>query len=425
MGSYSISRDVLISTGLHVIIDSGHNMIVGTRNTSAHFLCGSLIDGSGGPIMERVLVHIKDGIITAIEIRHDNNHLPLGTIDWSDCTLIPALVDCHVHLFMSGTADPAVRSSQLHYTFKEARAVIASHISAQIRHGIVALRDGGDYGGHALRFKGEGMPGVRHPILISCAGRAWHALGRYGSLIGRAPDNDLSLAQSIAAEPESPDHIKIVNSGINSLTEFGKETRPQFSLQELMKAIKTAEHIGLKTMVHANGRVPVESAAQAGCHSLEHGYFMGEDNLKLIADRRIYWIPTAYAMKAYARLAKKASGEAHIAQKNIDHQLNQIRLAREIGVPMAIGTDCGSLGVNHGDAFSEEMRLFVEAGFTIPEVVRLATASGAQLLGLEHEIGELKVGMPASFVVLKGNPAAMFDSLKSPERVYYKAVRLS
>ncbi|MGO9378823.1 MAG: amidohydrolase family protein [Dissulfurispiraceae bacterium] len=399
-------------------------MIVGTRNACAHLFCGSLIDGSGGRIQERVMVGIKGGVITAISGNNAGKHLPPGAIDWSDCTLLPGLVDCHVHLFMSGTADPSIRSSQLRYTFNEARPIIVSHLTDQIRHGIVALRDGGDYGGHALRFKSEGMPGMRNHIVINCSGRAWHGPGRYGRLIGRTPENDLSLAQSISSDPDSPDQIKIVNSGINSLTEFGKETRPQFSLQELMKAVKAAEHLGLKAMVHANGRLPVDAAAQAGCHSIEHGYFMGENNLRLLADRRIYWIPTAYTMKAYSRLVKKGSGEAHIALKNLDHQLNQIRLAREIGVPMAIGTDCGSLGVHHGDAFSEEMRLFVEAGFTIPEVVRLATVSGAQLLGIDHEIGELKVGSPATFVVLKGNPADMFDSLKSPERVYFKAMRI-
>jgi imidazolonepropionase-like amidohydrolase len=415
----------LTSTALHVIIHTGRNMIVGTRNASAHLFCGSLIDGSGGPIQQRVLVGIKDSIITSIDREYDRKYLPPGTIDWSNCTLLPGLVDCHVHLFMSGTANPAVRSSQLHYTFTEARPIIAGHLSDQIRHGIIALRDGGDYGGHALRFKREGMQGMRSPVLISCAGRAWHTTGRYGRLIGRPPEDNLSLAQSIASDAESPDHIKIVNSGINSLTEFGKETRPQFSLQELMKAVKTTEHLGLKAMVHANGRLPVDAAAQAGCHSIEHGYFMGKDNLTLLADRLIYWVPTAYPMKAYTGLAKKGSVEANIALKNLDHQLNQIRLAREFGVPMAIGTDCGSLGVHHGEAFSEEMRLFVEAGFTIPEVVRLATASGAQLIGIEHETGEFKVGMPATFVILKGTPTALFDSLKLPERVYFKGIRLA
>jgi len=400
-------------------------MIVGTSNASAHLFCGSLIDGSGGPIQERVLVGIKDSIITSIDREYDRKHLPPGTIDWGDCTLLPGLVDCHVHLFMSGTANPAVRSSQLHYTFTEARPIIAGHLSDQVRHGIIALRDGGDYGGHALRFKREEMPGMLNPVIINCAGRALHAPGRYGRLTGKPPENGLSLAQSIASDPESPDHIKIINSGINSLTEFGKETRPQFSLQELMKAVKTTENLGLKVMVHANGRLPVDAAAQAGCHSIEHGYFMGRDNLKLLANRRIYWIPTAYPMKAYTGMAKKGSVEADVALKNLDHQLNQIRLAREIGVPMAIGTDCGSLGVHHGDAFSEEMRLFAEAGFTIPEVVRLATVSGARLIGIEHETGEFKVGMPATFVVLKGNPDALFDSLKSPERVYFKGMRLA
>ncbi|HMK55496.1 MAG TPA: amidohydrolase family protein [Dissulfurispiraceae bacterium] len=390
-----------------------------------HIFCGCLIDGSGGPVQERVLLRIDKGIIAALDKDLNAERFPPETIDWSECTLIPGLVDCHVHLFMSGSSDSALRLRQLNYSFIEAEPIISRHLSAQARYGIVALRDGGDYGGHALRFKRESLPGMSGaPAFISCAGRAWRSKGRYGRLIGRAPENGQSLAGAIQSDTDRPDHIKIVNSGINSLAEFGKETRPQFSLQELAEAVAAAENMGLKIMVHANGKIPVGFAAQAGCHSIEHGYFIGEDNLRLLAERRVCWIPTAYPMKAYSRLARKGSKEANISVKTLDHQLEQMRLAKSIGVPMAIGTDCGSLGVEHGESFSEEMRLFSAAGFTLSEVVRLATASGARLLGIGHKMGELKVGMPATFVVLKGGPATLYESLKSPDKVYINGRQL-
>ncbi len=395
----------------------------GALDEPTTMFCGSLVDGTGGPILERVLIRVKDGTIIAIEKLRGGDSVPPGVEDWSEYTLVPGFVDCHVHLFMSGTSDPFVREKQLAYSFDKARVVIARHLLDQLRHGIIVLRDGGDYGGHALRFKKEEMARSQSPLLLHCAGRAWHRRGRYGRLIGRSPAEGTSLAQAILADNKLSDHIKIVNSGINSLTEFGKETLPQFSLEELTEAVKAAEGLGLTTMVHANGHLPVGSAARAGCHSIEHGFFMGEDNLRLLADRQIYWVPTACTMKAYAEEMGMKSLKARIAARNLENQLEQIRLARQFGVPLALGTDCGSLGVHHGTAFVQEMKLFLEAGFTLPEVIRCATLNGAKLLGISNETGQLKMGKAATFILTKGNPSALPESLKSPEGVYCKGKR--
>ena len=142
-----------------------HEEIVttGSLDKPVSLFCGSLIDGSGGPILERALITIKDGFITAVE---EVRGIPSGTEDLGDCTIVPGLVDCHVHLFMSGTTDPSVRKSQLSYSFDEAGSIIKRHLAAQLSHGVFTVRDGGDYGGHALRYKremmlaGHGMPRV-------------------------------------------------------------------------------------------------------------------------------------------------------------------------------------------------------------------------------------------------------------------------
>jgi imidazolonepropionase-like amidohydrolase len=406
------------------MIMEGDFMTTSSADNPAYLFCGSLIDGSGGPVRERVLLCIRNGLISAVEDVSDNAVFPFGAVDFSDCTIIPGLVDSHVHLFMSGTSDRSIRENQLKYSFNEARSIIAGHLDSHIRHGIVALRDGGDYGGHSLRYKHEVMPIVQKKIIMCCAGHAWHAPGRYGRLIGRPTTQGISLSESIVKGRERPDHIKIVNSGINSLAVFGRETAPQFTRAELTEAVKAGEKFGLKFMVHANGRLPVEISILAGCHSIEHGFFMHEDNLRLLADRQIYWVPTAGTMKAYSEHIEKGSREAVIAARNLDHQLGQMSFARKLGVPMAIGTDCGSLGVHHGPAFSEEVKLFIEAGFTLSEVIRCAALNGARLLGIDHEIGELKAGMPATLIALKGAPSELPKALKNPLEVYYKGNRI-
>ncbi len=380
---------------------------------------GWLIDGSGGPARRDVLAGVTDGRFASLS-RDFRGETPTGCIDYSNCTMLPGLVDCHVHLFMSGTGDMTVRKGQLEMSFDEAKDVIRHHLRQQLSHGVVAVRDGGDYGAHALRYKQECLSAEGIPVQIRSAGRAWRAPGRYGRLIGRPPAQGKTLAQAIAACGEQVDHVKIVQSGINSLRVYGKETPPQFSQSDLNDAVATAEDRGLSVMVHANGRLPVEMAAMAGCLSIEHGFFMGRENLALLAERRILWVPTAFTMQGYATHIDAKTGERDIALRNLESQVEQIAEARRLGVLLGIGTDCGSLGVNHGEAFAGEVRLFLQAGFSPEETVQCATANASRLLGIGEECGRIAPDMPATFIIIPGSPAELAVNLGSPLHTFVR-----
>ena len=325
-----------------------------------------------------------------------------------------------MHLFMSGTGDPELRRKQLQANYEEIKEVVPAHIRAHLRHGVVAVRDGGDYGDFTVRFKQECFDRGTCPVYLKVAGRAWHAPGRYGKLIGRSPEKGESLARAIRQNSRNKDHVKVLNSGLNSLQDFGRETRPQFPPHELEEARVEVSRLGLKLMVHANGRLPVRQAVEAGCDSIEHGFFMGEENLRLMAEKGTFWVPTAITMKAYGRMLEPGSIEAEMAKKNLKHQLGQIKKARELGVKLAVGTDAGSLGVNHGQAVREEIGLFQEAGLTIEEAVKCATFNGAVLLGLEKEIGLIGPGFQASFILVQGDPSQISGSLLSPRKAFVR-----
>lgn len=382
---------------------------------------GWLVDGSGGPVQENVILEIEAGGIRAGSCMKGGKVNIPPAIDYSRCTLLPGLVDSHLHLFMSGTGDPAVRNHQLSAQYTEIKAAIRKHLAAHLAAGVVAVRDGGDRLGHALQYKSEFSDDS--PIRIQVAGRAWKRAGRYGRLIGRSPAEGQSLARAIAAADHGIDHLKIVNSGLNSLKVFGKETPPQFDLAEMKAAVETARRKGLDVMAHANGRLPVKICIEAGCRSIEHGFFMGRENLVRLADSQTIWVPTAITMKAYAETLPRNSPEADIARRNLDHQLEQMVLAKQLGVKMALGTDAGSLGVHHGKAVREEMALFTEAGFSLPETVAAATRVGAELLGI-GEIGVVEPGREATFLVVEGPPGLLPDSLGRVESVYVKGKRV-
>jgi imidazolonepropionase-like amidohydrolase len=213
--------------------------------------------------------------------------------------------------------------------------------------------------------------------------------------------------------------VKLVNSGLNSLKIYGRETAPQFSQEEIRELVVLAGKQGRKVMVHANGRQAVQDAVEAGCHSIEHGFFMGKENLQRMAERGCVWVPTACTMKAYAEILEhgKNAADAAIARKNLFHQLDQLYLARELGVTVALGTDAGSPGVLHGEAVFEEMKLFVKAGYSLVETVRSATSVGARLMGLE-DMGLLAEGRVADFLVARGTPAQLPRKFSYLEDIY-------
>ena len=125
--------------------------------------------------------------------------------------------------------------------------------------------------------------------------------------------------------------------------------------------------------------------------NIEHGFFMGTDNLSLMADKAVIWVPTAVTMQAYGRYLKQIGKNTDIARQNLDHQLEQLMAARQYEVPIALGTDAGSPAVDHGIAMVDEMKILMEAGFSIEKTIRCATFNGAQLLGI-RDLGLLVPG---------------------------------
>jgi imidazolonepropionase-like amidohydrolase len=387
-------------------------------SATTYLLAGWLIDGSGGPVQEKVLIKIVDGRFAAIEKYVPDAGLDLAQVtDLLHCTILPPLVDSHVHLFMSGATDKLTREHQLIAGYKELRPVIARHLHYLFTHGVLAVRDGGDRGGYALTYR---QTKEMHPeVILKVVGRAWHTEGRYGGLIGRFPGDGESLVDAYGREEAAVDQVKLVNSGFNSLKVFGLETEPQFSESELAEVVVAAAKVGRKVMVHANGKEPVRRAVAAGCNSIEHGFFMGRENLELMVEKGTFWVPTVFTMKAFAVNFGHTGSHANlqVIERNLHHQLGQLSLARQLGVNVAMGTDAGSLGVLHGESMVEEMKLFQKAGYSLAETVRCATSNGARLLGLD-DFGLLVKGKAATFLVARGAPPQLPRKLSYLEGIF-------
>ena len=368
--------------------------------------CGWLIDGLGGQVQENVTLTINGDRIEKIDQDATLPSLVDTYIDLSHCTITPPLADSLVYLFMSATTDKTVRETQLQSSCTELGPAIKRHLNDLFSYGILGFRDGGDHGGCSRQFC---QSADLHPELTAqCAGKALHKKGQYGAYFGRAVASNTNLATLFDSSFADSDVVRVFNSGLNSLQELGKETEPQFSTEELRELVAVAEEKNQKVTVHANGPEAVHRAIAAGCQSIEHGFFMGEDNLKRLADSGIFWVPTVFTIKAFGLFRRfiRQQSDAGVIQKTLENQLNQLRLAKELGVKVALGTAAGSLGVLHGEAMVEELKLFKKAGYTLSEAIQCATTRSAALLGLKQFQG-ISAGKAATFLICRGAPSQL------------------
>ncbi|ETR73752.1 MAG: Amidohydrolase [Candidatus Magnetoglobus multicellularis str. Araruama] len=372
---------------------------------NGHIFARYLIDGTGTAIQKDRVITIKNSIIAKIEQFSPVMSQKI-THNLSSHCIIPPLTDAHVHLTMSGTLDLQKRHSQLNLNFDQATKHISFHLKQYEKAGIIVLRDGGDRLGHTFTYKQN----IDHRVDILSCGVAWYQKGRYGQFAGKGIDsNDNSL--KIISSHFPGDHIKIIQSGINSIRKFGKQTAPQFSQDEMTGICQWARQNNTPVMVHANGVLPVKIAIQAGCTSIEHGYFMGEENLQIMADNQIFWVPTLVPMHSLAHNLSQPE-EKDIACRTFDSQCEQIQKARALGVPIAIGSDSGSYGVDHGSGLFEEMKLMVSCGFSVSQVIHFCSSQNLFLFNRPLS-GVLKIGENARFVAVKSRPEKLFEKIKS------------
>ena len=366
---------------------------------------GRLIDGTGAPARKDVFVRVEKGMVQAITDTVPSR--PHDLIDLSGCTVLPCLVDSHVHLFLSGSLDGEEHRRQMAAGFEEACRVIAANIDSHQSCGVLTVRDGGDGQAHVSRYSRERIEKECDLFRAQAPGRGWFKPGRYGKLVGGEPLPENDFIEIITGQMAATDHVKLVNSGLNSLTRFGVRTAPQFTPDELSAIVAAAHGAGRPVMVHANGEVPVRQAVEAGVDSIEHGYFMGTDNLLRMADYRTFWVPTLAPMHAFAQTGGDPGG---VASRTLDHQVEQLAFARSAGVKVALGTDAGSPGVYHGRGLISELTLFMAAGYTIEQAVCCATANGADLLKMPDR-GRIAPGMPVLWAVAPGNESRLPASL--------------
>ncbi|MCI5208757.1 MAG: hypothetical protein D3910_08175 [Candidatus Electrothrix sp. ATG2] len=194
-----------------------------------------------------------------------------------------------------------------------------------------------------------------------------------------------------------------------------------------------------KAIVVANGVRQVAEALEAGCDAIEQGFGMGEANLRIMAERGVLWIPSVLRAKnaldgssgggsvccrfstRYVAPGEPVPGAKAFWKKTLAEQLGQLRLARELGVKIAVGTGAGSAGILHGESVVEEIKLFLKAGYSLEGGIQCASKNGAEFFGMD-QLGQLAVGQRATFLVTRGTAKQLPRKLSYLEGVYIDGV---
>lgn len=378
-----------------------------------------VVDVEQGIVLDDHHVVLEEGVIREVTpVRPSFQGARL--VDLGGMTLLPGLIDAHVHV-------TAYDGNFLHLR-RESPAYVAARTSAVLREmlsrGFTTVRDvgGADFG--IARAVAEGY--FQGPRLLFC-GKALSPTGGHGDFRGVGVDKEddayayMSLARRcdgvdavrLAARDEirrGANHIKIMaNGGISSPTD--RISSDQFSEAEIAAVVDEAHMAGLYVAAHTYTASSVARAVRNGVLSVEHGNLLDEPTVALMKERAVFYVPTLAVFEAIAEEGRAAGFSTDSMGKLTEVRqggLRALELAHRAGVPMAYGTDLP--GAMHRRQLAE-FRLRLEV-LPPAEIIRSATMVGARLLRLEDSIGQIRPGFAADMIAMRGDPfdaAALSD----------------
>jgi imidazolonepropionase-like amidohydrolase len=369
----------------------------------------SLIDGSGAePVHGRAVVLEGDRIIQVV----DDARAPRGRrIDLSGCTLLPGLINCHVHLCFGAEADPVRVMRDEPYALTALK--VLRRAQETVEAGVTTVRDlgGRDYAEFAVRRAvAEGLfPGPR----ILGAGRPVCMTGGHGNAIGREADGPDDARKAVREQLKAgADVIKLIATG-GVMTPGVEPGSPQLTLEEMRAAIEEATKAGRRTAAHAQGSTGIADAIEAGITTIEHGIFLTDEIVATMKHKGVFLVATLAAPAAISAGGLAAGIPDYMVRKSdavVTAHVASFRRAHQAGARIAAGADSGTPLNPHGSLLPE-LELMIKYGMTPLEAIRSATSVAAEALGLGSETGRVAEGHAADLLAVTGDPAERIGAL--------------
>ena len=377
-----------------------------------------VIDGAGQVLPDRFLV-IEGGAIADIRPMSDFPDTPDGeVVDVSGRTVMPGLIDCHVHLSIDGDADPI--GQVVGDTAAMSALRMARNAAKTLAAGVTTVRDLGAKDHVDISFRrglDEGLAAAAPRLVLSgqpvtmTGGHCW----QFGRQADGVDDARRAAREQIRA---GADCVKLMATG-GILTQGNEIGAAQLEEAEMRAAIEEADKAGKLTAVHAHGASGIKNGVRAGVHSVEHAYFLDNEGIDLMLKRSVWLVPTAAAVDLVVKNGIESGIPADVVEKAeqaIESQRATCRNALGSGVRIAMGTDAGTPYNRHGEN-AQELVALVSLGMSPMDAIRATTIRGAELLGLADRVGTLEVGKTADIVVVDGDPLEDISVLCAPERI--------
>ncbi len=376
-----------------------------------------VIDGLGNA-QSRATLLIDGERIAAVEpARAKSRFRGAIELDGQGLTVLPGLIDCHVHLALGGEADVVrtLREEPPALTLLKATRFARLTLEA----GFTTVRDLGfrDHSVFTLVQAIEAglIPGPR----VLAAGLAICMTGGHASFIGREADGPVGVATAVREQlAAGAAVIKLIASG-GVLTPGTNPEASQLTPEELAAGIEEARRAGRRVAAHSHSAQGMKNAVRAGAHSIEHATLMDDEAAALMREHEVYMVPTLSALATTADsglicgIPEPAVGKAKAMRAK--HEAS-FKRAHRSGIPIAFGTDAGTPFNHHGEN-AQELERMVALGMTPMEAILSATRSAARLLGIEESVGTLEPGKTADLVLIKGNPLNKIGLLRDRDRI--------
>jgi len=378
--------------------------------------CGKLIDPMAGQVLTEMTVIVSGNMVSAVQKGYAAAATDDKVIDLKNRTVMPGLIDCHVHLEDQQSANQQLKR----FTQNEADIAFQSTVYAKttLMAGFTTVRDVGGTGVNVSLRNAINKGIVIGPhvytsdkLLASTGGHADPTNGAREGLYEepRFTENvvdgkDACIKAVRQMYKEGADLIKITASGgVLSLEKDGAGA--QFNDEELKAIVETAKDYGMRVAAHAHGAEAIKRAIRAGVTSIEHGTYMDDEAIALFKKYGTWYVPTIIAGKSVADSAKKPGYfPPIITQKALAVGpviQGTFAKAYKAGVKIAFGTDAGVYA--HGKNWMEFVYM-TEVGMPALEAIKCATVNGAELIGISDKAGTIEAGKWADIVAVEGDP---------------------
>ena len=380
------------------------------------FLTSRIFDATAGNYRSDIAILTEGQQIVALvprsEVPSEYQTLDMGTL-----TLLPGLIDCHVHLVWNGSHDPKVIMLRESAEKTAIRALL--HAFEELMHGVTTVRDvGGPYKA-TLAVRDAIREGLFIGPRILAAGLAIEMTGGHARDLGLEVDGPHEARKGVRTMLRAGvDLIKLMATG-GVYTEGEEPGSPQLTIEEMSAAVEEAHKAGRKVAAHAEGLQGILNAIDAGVDTIEHGNFLDEEAAQRMVAGGQVLVPTLSPFYRMAQLGTAGGIPEYAARKAkqvVSGSFHAIELAKKYGIPIATGTDDGSPRLPHG-VLVYELELLVHAGLSPLEALNSATVVAAKACGLSDQVGTLEPGKSADFVGVSGDPLHDISALRNIDTV--------